>query len=356
MIYSVPQIGSAIGDQLQELDALRRELSIRVDRAVPWSGSLRRFEKGSAWGSSVGIEGFEVTNERAIELASGLGDAPRNEDEQALACYAQAMDHVATLAEDDQFDWSTRVILDLHFEACRFQTDKRPGLLRKGQIKVTGPSGGSAFEAPPAEQVPGLCRELSVSLTDSGAVHPVVAAALAHLNLVSIHPFEDGNGRISRIIQSLVLARQRILAPEFGSIESCLADDTGAYYAALQSVQRGTYSPTNDPTPWIEFCVKAHLEQAEARGKVIEIAANRWTKLEGIVSRRGWDDRLVIALEQALTGGTSRARYTEEAAVSNPTASNDLRRLVDAGYLNRVSQGRTASYKSSERLETEAKP
>lgn len=350
MIYRLPSIDTELRDQLEELDHLREELSIRVDRAVPWSGSLRRFEKGDAWGSSVSIEGFEVGKERAVELASGLGDAPRDADERALAAYAHAMDHVTTLAQDDLFNWSTRVILDLHFEACRFQTDRHPGLLRKGGIRVTGPGGSIAYEAPSADRLPALCRELSDSLADAEPHHPVVAAALAHLNLVSIHPFEDGNGRISRIIQSLVLARQRILAPEFGSIESYLAKDTRAYYEALQSVQHGTYTPTTDPTPWIEFCVKAHVHQARAKAIVIETAANRWSKLESLASRHGWNDRLVIALEQALAGGTSRARYAEEASVSNPTASNDLRRLVDAGYLDRVSQGRTASYSASEGL------
>ncbi|MGK2931671.1 MAG: Fic family protein [Solirubrobacterales bacterium] len=263
------------------------------------------------------------------------------------------MHHVAVLAADPEFDWTPRIILDLQFEACSFQDGKHPGLYRTGPISVTGPRGEAAYKGPPASRVAQLCRELTKSLANPDQPHPIVAAAMAHLNLVSIHPFEDGNGRISRILQSLVLARQGILAPEFGSIEQYLAEDTTSFYETLGLVQKGSYSPENDASPWVEFCVEAHLVQAERRTRLIAEAAKRWSILEGIVARQGWDDRLVIALEQAHTGKTDRARYGAEADVATATASTDLRRLVDSGYLDQVGQGRTTSYVPSPKLRRE---
>jgi Fic family protein len=180
--------------------------------------------------------------------------------------------------------------------------------------------------------------------------HVAVRAAMAHVHLVSVHPFRDGNGRISRILQSLVLAREGLLAPEIVSIEEYLGRNTDAYYAALQKVQGGSYQPERDAAPWVQFCVQAHLEQARHRLEQLAEAGRRWSFLEELVERRHWPDRLVIALEQSLFQGVERASYAAEADVSAPTASNDFRRLVDAGLVVQQGKGRTTRYVASESL------
>src|ERR1051326_5758769 len=119
----------------------------------------------------------------------------------------------------------------------------------------------------------------------------------------------DGNGRISRITQSLVLAREGLLSAEFASIEDCLGQHTPDYYRVLQEVQGGSYRPERDATPWVVFCIQAHLAQARFRLEQIEQAGRRWSHFGQLAKARGWPDRLVIALEQALIGGTDRGRY-----------------------------------------------
>jgi len=183
--------------------------------------------------------------------------------------------------------------------------------------------------------------------------HPIVRAAMAHLHLVSIHPFRDGNGRLSRILQSLVLAREGLLGPELVSIEEYLGANTSAYYAILETVQGGAYQPERDASPWVSFCVRAHIEQAHVRLRQIAEAAGRWAKLEALVEARGWPDRLVIALEQSLFQGADRAGYAVEAGISFATASSDLRRLHDAGHITRQGRGRTTRYTASEGLRSE---
>ena len=88
---------------------------------------------------------------------------------------------------------------------------------------------------------------------------------MAHLNVVSVHPFRDGNGRVSRIVQSLVLAREGLASPEFFSIEEYLGDHTQEYYAALREAQGGSYQPERDASAWVAFCVEAHIAQARRR-------------------------------------------------------------------------------------------
>ena len=269
----------------------------------------------------------------------------------AVACYAHAMDHVGVMALDPGFRWLDRVILDLHFDACSFQRDKSPGVWRTGTIGVTGRDGRLVYEGPDAGDVPSLMGEV-VDWLEQGDLdaHVAVRAAMAHLHTVSVHPFRDGNGRIARIVQSLVLAREGLLSAEFSSIEEYLGADTTTYYAVLLRVQSGGYQPERDASEWLAFCIEAHLAQARRRLVQIEEAGARWTFLESVIERRGWPDRLVIALEQSLIGGADRASYTREADISSPTASTDFRRLVDAELVTWRGRGRSTRYHASEAL------
>jgi Fic family protein len=315
--------------------------------------TIRIFAKAVAVGSSVAIEGFTVSADTAVGLVAGDRQPGPSDDEQAVASYAHAMDHVGTLASDAAFRWSDRVILDLHFDACSFQRDRSPGLWRTGPIAVTGfdGTGEPAFRGPDAEAVPGLMGEV-VTWLDGGDLdaHVAVRAAMAHLHVVSVHPFADGNGRISRIVQSLVLAREGLVAPEFSSIEEHLATNANDYHRVLQQVQGGSYRPERDAGPWVRFCVDAHVAQARRRLQQIDEAGRRWSRLEALAEARGWPDRLVTALEQGLFAGVDRAGYAAEAGVSQATATNDLRRLSDAGLLTVRGRTRNTRYHASASL------
>jgi hypothetical protein len=353
MLFATPNLTPPLEDQLRELDELRRQLGDATGVPGPWLGQLRRQLRASSVESSVSIEGFSVPPGEAAGLVAGK-EAPNPDDDNrmAVASYARAMDHVGTMAMDPHFRWLDRVILDLHFDACLFQRDRSPGLWRTGPIYVTNPEGGPpAYEGPPHDDVPLLMGEV-VDWLEHGdlAAHAVVRGAMAHLHVVSVHPFRDGNGRISRIVQSLVLAREGLLSPEFSSIEEHLGHHTQQYYRVLRQVQGGRYQPERDAEPWVQFCVEAHTEQARQRLDQVAAAATRWASLEELAERRGWPDRIVIALEQSLFDGADRAAYASEADISLATATSDLRRLVDAGLV--VQRGRTRStrYVASEDL------
>ena len=355
MLYATPALTAELREQLEQLDLLRRSLGRQVGGAGLWLGTLRRLVRASSVESSTSIEGFHVPMDEAVAIVGGEeSPRPDDEDRMAVAAYARAMEHVGVMADDPGFRWFDRVILDLHFDACYFQHDKTPGRWRSGPIGVTAGDGRLIYEAPDAEQVPSLMAEVVDWLErEDLESHVVVRAAMAHLHLVSVHPFLDGNGRISRIVQSFVLAREGLLSPEFGSIEEYLGQHTPDYYRVLQTVQDGRYQPERDATPWIEFCLGAHLAQARRRLDQVEEAAARWSFLEQIVERRGWPDRFVIALEQSLIGATDRSRYSEEAGISTASASNDFRRLVDAGLISLQGRGRSTRYRASDGLCTQ---
>ena len=315
-------------------------------------GALRRQVRANSIESSTSIEGFSVSPEEALALISGRRVPDQDsEDQQAVACYARAMDHVGTMAADPSFRWLDRVILDLHFDACYFQRDKDPGLWRTGPIGVTGADGSLEYRGPDAAQVPALMDEIvSWLAAGEGKENVFIQAAMAHLNMTSVHPFRDGNGRVARIVQSLVLARGGLGSPELFSIEEYLRDHTRDYYAALREVQGGSYQPERNTANWVSFCLDAHLVQARHRLRQVKEAATRWQRLEELATDRGWPDRLVIALEQSLVGGTDRGRYCEEAGVSAATASADFRRLLDAGLIEQQGRTRSIRYLATDEL------
>lgn len=353
MIYRTPQPDAALEAGLAEFDVLREKLGEQAGVAGRWLGALRRQWRAASAESSIEIEGFHVPADETLAVASGDEPTdPTNEDRMALSCYAQAMDHVDVMSDDPVFRWVDRVVLDLHFDACYFQKDKEPGQYRQRGIEVTSPEGGPpAYVGPPAELVPPLMGEI-VDWLDHGDLetHLIVRAAMVHLHVVSVHPFRDGNGRISRIVQSLVLARGGLLAPEFVSIEEYLGNNTPAYYAALQAVQGGSFQPERDAMPFVRLCAQAHVAQAHRRLRQLAEASVRWAYLEELVEQRDWPDRLVIALEQSLFQGTDRATYAAEADVSPPTASSDLRRLHDARLITQQGRGPATRYVASEQL------
>jgi Fic family protein len=352
MLLSAPSITPALSARLEELDKLRRTLGQESHRPARWMGTLRRLLQASAVEGSTSIEGFHATREETLALLGGEQQAqPGEEDRLAVACYGRAMDHVAAMASDPVFRWLDRVILDLHFDACWFQPQANPGLWRTGPVGIAGGDGRLVYRGPDAQDVPGLMAETVGWLQEGNLdMHVVVRAAMAHLHVISIHPFPDGNGRVSRIAQSLVLAREGLLSSEFGSIEEYLGENTLAYYAALQEAHGECYEPGRDTTAWVAFCIDAHLAQARRRLAQIEAAGARWSLLEDLVKRRGWPERIVIALEQSLIGGCTRMLYCREAEISLATASADFRRLLDAGLVVQQGRGRTTRYHASDEL------
>jgi Fic family protein len=180
-------------------------------------------------------------------------------------------------------------------------------------------------------------RGLVESLQSQDTSVPVIVrAAMAHLNLVMIHPFSDGNGRMGRALQTLVLARDGIVSAPFSSIEEYLGSrgNTEAYYDVLAGVGMGSWHPENDASPWVRFCLQAHLQQAHTVSRRAKEIARLWGELEAELLRRRLDERMIYALYEAAIGLRVRsARYRAVAEVSNQVATRDLRVLVEQGLL-----------------------
>jgi hypothetical protein len=173
-----------------------------------------------------------------------------------------------------------------------------------------------------------------------------------------IHPFRDGNGRMSRCLQTLVLARDQILAPQFSSIEEYLGRNTQAYYKVLQQVGAENWHPQLDARPWIRFCLEAHFIQASSVLRRVQESEAVWTQLEGVCAEKRLPARMLSALFDATVGlkvrnasyRTALRMWDEE--IPNQGATDDLRAMVNAGLLERFGARRGTYYLAADPLKT----
>jgi Fic family protein len=353
-IYATPPKSPALMRRLNELDVLRRYLAQHLgDSAQPWTGALRRLAAAEATVGSTSIEGYGASLEDTVEILAGRHPSGTSEETQRIiSAYAQAMDRIAVLADDRGFQWSPQTMLDLHFLVCHPQPEAGPGRLRDGTVVVTRGLGRDPYRPAPPSEVSALLHELAGWLGSGDLTrHPVVRAAMAHLNLVSIHPFRDGNGRVARVVQSLVLAKEGLLRPELVSIEPYLGRHTREYYAVLEEVQGPLFDPGRDASAWVEFCIEAHVFEATERRRWLEIAYARHSFCEQLAREQHYPDRIVIALDQALLGlPVSNADFRREVQIAGPTATQDLQRLRRDGWLDQEGGGRSIRYVAGKKL------
>ena len=352
MIYQTPSLGPEEDAALRAIGRVRKQLRFSTAEPRRWVGSVRRVLAARAIQGSNSIEGYHVSVEDAIAAIEGeeLADAD-GLDRQAVSGYRRAMTYVIGLAKDDHFAYSTALLRSLHFMMTEYSLDAWPGRWRPGPIWIRNDTTDElVYEAPDHDLVPELVQELVEELESNGTTPAIVQGVMAHLNLVMIHPFRDGNGRMSRCLQTLVLAREQILAQELSSIEEYLGRNTEAYYRILAQVGEGAWNPSNDALPWVRFCLEAHYVQAESVVRRIRESSEIWIEVEKLRRENRLPERVTAALFDAAIGLRVRnSSYRSllrdwDEEISNQVATTDLRSMVNAGLLRAHGKNRSAYY------------
>ncbi|WP_286979140.1 Fic family protein [Pseudomonas sp.] len=209
------------------------------------------------------------------------------------------------------------------------------------------------FEAPPRagleEQLADFLSWFESSRNDAG-LDPLLRAGIAHFWFVTLHPFHDGNGRLTRTITDLALAQGEQQAIRFYAMAASILDDRAGYYSALETSQKGTL----DITAWLQWFLTTLLksqEQALARIDRVLAKARFWhahssqvLSAEQIIVL----NRLLDGGERGFEDGISAAQYQSVAKVSKATATRHLSDLLDKGYLVRLpGGGRSTRYQVS---------
>ena len=240
----------------------------------------------------------------------------------------------------------------LHWHAALFPTG-RSGFTkinlsawRKGPVQVVSSHMGKEtlhFEAPSAERVDTEMKVFLDWINQEASLDFVLKAAIAHLWFVTIHPFEDGNGRIGRAIADLLLARSEKSSHRFYSLSAQIQVERKDYYAILEKTQKGTL----DITPWIKWffgCLGSAIENALLSFDSILDKAYFWEAL-GEISLNARQRKMINRLLDGFHGKLTSSKWAKIAKCSQDTAYRDILDLINRGILTKNPEGgRNTSY------------
>lgn len=354
MIFQTPQL-ERVDEAVLRLIADQKERLKLYTQSNPrrWFGSLRRGTFARAIQGSNSIEGINASVDDVIAV---IEDEPMDEKTEtwyATKGYRDAMTYIMQAAQDGSFEFGKQFLKSLHFMMLSYDMLKHPGQWRPGTIRVINEKQNKVvYEAPEVEFVDSYIGELIDYLkAPVQGENPIVRGAMAHLNLTMIHPFSDGNGRMARALQTLVLGREGILHPIFSSIEEWLGKNTGEYYAILAETGQGAWHPERSALGWVRFCVKAHYEQAQTLLRRNEEYGALYEQIEKIANSEKLPERAIIPLFDAALGlRLTNPRYRGDTDVTEFVASRDLKRMCDLGLLDAVGEKRGRSYVRSKQL------
>jgi Fic family protein len=210
---------------------------------------------------------------------------------------------------------------------------------------VSGPIGKERvhYQTPAADQLPAEMRQFLDWFNVAASIDPVSKAALAHLWFVTVHPFDDGNGRIGRAIADLALARSEKSPKRFYSMSAQIRLERNDYYDILERTQKGT----TDITPWMEWflgCLGRAIDGAQETLSAVLNKARFWERMKDVQI----NDRQRLVLNRLLDGFEGKlttSKYGVLAKCSQDTTHRDILALVEHRVLVQNPEGgRSTSY------------
>jgi Fic family protein len=310
--------------------------------------NLRHVATIESIGSSTRIEGAKLTDREVEKLLSNLEiKSFETRDEQEVAGYAAAMEMV--FASHQKIALTENHMMQLHRDLLQYSNkdERHRGAYKTlpNNVEAFGPDGeglGIVFETATPFDTPRLTQELidwTRHTLAEGELHPLLVISVFVVVFLAIHPFQDGNGRLSRILTTLLLLRAGYAYVPYSSLESVIEQSKESYYLALRQTQGTIRSDEPNWQPWVVYFLKAlraqklKLEKKIERERIIlgdlpELSVN----LLELVRERG---RITIADAAKITGS------------SRNTIKDHIKALTDDGHLNRHGAGRGTWYSLS---------
>jgi len=316
--------------------------------------SLRRVATVESIGSSTRIEGSKLTDRQVDDLLDRLHLTElKTRDEQEVAGYAYAMDQVFDAFE--QIPLTENMIGQLHRDLLRYSTkDER----HRGHYK-THPNHVSAFDAEGREI--GIVFQTASPFETTGemealvtwfskaerehTLHPLLLIGCFVVIFLAIHPFQDGNGRLSRVLTTLMLLRAGYGYVPYSSLETIIEASKEGYYRALRRTQATLRGPNPDWESWLLFFLRSLTKQKDALAKKIALNDDTGTALHPLARKIAalLPDHETLTLRQLVS--LTQARPS--------TLKLRLKELVAAGHLIPQGKGRGAHYVKAVNAETQ---
>ncbi len=292
------------------------------------------------------IEGNELNLTEAEKVLAGQEIAARDRDIQEVINYRKVMDFIGSL-KTQEAKLSEELIRQLHkLTVEKILVPEQCGVFRKTQVVVKNSNSGEiSFRPPMAVAVPFQIRNLLefIESSQDEDVNPVLKSGIVHYELVRIHPFLDGNGRVARALATLILYQDGYDIRKFFSLEEYFDRDATSYYEALQSVEKND----GDLTRWLEyFTLGLSIELSKIRERVesISVDAKLKEKLGGSPIMLSPRQLKIIEYIQKIGYLQNQAFEQLFPMVSEDTVLNELKALVTAGIIKKHGVTKGARY------------
>lgn len=293
------------------------------------------------------IEGNELDFDQAEKVMLGQQVVARPRDIQEVINYRKVVEYIDKLQAKDNAYIDEDLIKLLH----KMTVDKILDLARCGEYRTTqvviknSLTGQVTFTPPPAVAVPVQIQELVMFINKANAdeIHPVLKAAVVHYELARIHPFVDGNGRVSRSLSIFILFKEGYDIRKFFSLEEYFDNDAVSYYAALQSVEKNG----GDLTEWLTYFTEGlAIELTKIKEKIEKISVDTHLK-----ERLGGSPILLSNRQLKIIEYIQKAGFLQNQAfrtlfpmVSEDTVLNELKGLMKAGIIRKSGSTKGAKY------------
>lgn len=314
--------------------------------------SLRRVATIESIGSSTRIEGAKLSDREVESLLGGLSNKSfQSRDEQEVAGYAYVMETIQASWAD--MTVTEGIVLQLHRDLLRYSAkdERHRGEWKTlpNHVAAVGPDGkqlGIVFETATPFDTPRLMEELAAWLEREErepTLHPLLRIAVFVVVFLAIHPFQDGNGRLSRVLNNLLLLRSGYSFASYSSLESVIEHNKEAYYLALRRTQTTLGGRTADWEPWILFFLRSMRSQ-------IDRLRENMTKTESkpdFVELSPLAEQLAHLLAER--GSLTVAEAAAATAANRNTLKDKFSELVEADVAQLHGKGRGAHYRPTRR-------
>ena len=319
-----------LGFRLQE-ETVLKTLTLDVVKSSEIEGEqLNPEQVRSSIARRLGIEiAGAVAAERNVEgVVEMLLDATQRYDEP--------------LSDDRLFGWHAALFPTGRSGMYKIKT----AAWRDDAMQVTsGPMGKETvhFEAPSADKVPTEMNAFLDWFNSNQDIDPVLKAAFAHLWFVTIHPFDDGNGRITRAITDMQLARADQSKQRFYSMSAQIQAERNKYYDILESTQKGDL----DITEWLEWFLNCLLHSMAQTDETISLTLKRaqFWETNRTTEFNARQQKILELLLDDFFGKLTVSKYAKITKVSTDTSLRDIQDLMSKGIIEQEGSGRSTSYK-----------
>lgn len=292
------------------------------------------------------IEGNELNLSQAEKVLRGEDVVARDRDIQEVINYRKAMDHISQLQiANSQLQIEEEIIKQIHkITVQKILPADQCGMYRKNQVVVKNSlTGDVSFRPPMAIAIPYQLKDLLIFINSKEETHSVLKSGIVHYELVRIHPFIDGNGRVARALSTLILFLEGYDIRKFFSLEEYFDNDAERYYEALQSVEKRE----GDLTHWLEYFTEGlAIELSKIKTKVENISVDAKLKQKLGGKPIMLSDRQLKIIEYIQKTGHLQNKAFERLfpMVSEDTVLNELKVLLKSSIIKKQGKTKAAKY------------